>query len=367
MSPIVRKSLVALLASIAALLGASGCNFSATPQAATVGKVSISQGQLDADLSGVAADNGYLCSITHDFQVGLTTTGAGQGTYDTHFSDLVLSYLIDSQLAQDEASGEGLKLTPLAYTLATQQLEAGVGTNVQGCTQSPSSVMSALPADYRSGLNSLYAALDVMVAHAQGVQSLTPAGLSSYLAAHRADAILACIDFIEVSSLAKARTVENELALGANFATVASKNSVASTDSGGCDPPQVLPTGSADALKSLQPGGVTTPIPFQSNYLIFKLLKRKPQSVTDVQNLLAGTAQQQFGALLGKISTAAKVTVDPSYGTWPVGGTGSGVQPGTVVPPTGPPSQFVPAPSAAVGGQAGAPTPGSLPGSTGNT
>jgi hypothetical protein len=351
MTPTVRKTLPALLACTAALISAAGCNYSASPQAATVGNVTISQGQLTSDLSGVAADNGYLCSITNNFQLALTTNGAGQGTYDTKFSDLILSYLIDSHLAQDYASKQGLQLTPLAQSLAAMQWQGRVGTSVSGCKETPASVLAALPADYRTSLYSLYAALDAVVAHGMGVSSLTPAGLSSYIAAHRSSAVLDCLDYIQVATKAKATSVESQLALGANFVDVAAKNSIANNDSAGCDPPTTLPPAVAAAVAPLADGAVTGAVPFQSNYLILKLLKREPQQVSDVQNLLAQQAEQQFSTLLGKISAAANVTVDPSYGSWPTGP--STAQPGTVTPPTGPPTQFVPFPSAAVGPQAG--------------
>jgi hypothetical protein len=352
MTPTVRKTLPALLVCTAALVGAAGCNYSASPQAATVGNVTISQGQLNGDLSGVAADTGYLCSITNHFQLAMATNGAGQGTYDTKFSDLILSYLIDAHLAQEYASKQGVTVTPLATSLATMQWESRMGTSVQGCTQKPPDVLAALPADFRSSLYSLYAALDALVARHMGVSTLTPAGLSSYVAAHRSTAVLDCLDYIQVTTRAKANSVEDQLALDNNFTQVAARNSVANNDSAGCDPPSTLPPAIAAALAPLAAGAITRPVPFQSNYLILKLLKREPQQLSDVQNLLAQSAEQQFSALLGKISAGANVTVDPSYGTWASSSTG---QPGTITPPSGPPSQFVPFPAAAAGPQTGPP------------
>lgn len=352
MTPTVRqpfKSLAAALFASAAVLAASGCNFSATPQAATVGNVTITPAELDSTLAGVTADTGYLCSLSNGFQAAIRAKGAGDGTYDTRFTDLVLSYMIDAQLARDATASKGIKLTPLAGTLAAEQWRGLVGSSVTGCTESPPAVLAALPTNFRDALYTLYAAIDSLVAKEMGIGSLTPAGIDAYLATHRNSALLDCLNFIQVTTLAKAQTVEALLGAGATFGSVASKYSVASSDSAGCVAPAQLPAALQAALSNLQIGGVTKPVAFQSDYLVLNLTARTPEKAADVESQIASSTRQQFANLVTSFDGFETVRVDPAYGTWSTTARAGSGTPGSITPPTGPPAQVVPSPAAAVG------------------
>jgi hypothetical protein len=355
MAPTVRKivpkaltTTTALFACAVALATLSGCNFSGTPEAATVGSYTISPSQLDSDLATVAADNGYICSISGNYASPVTTVGAGTGTYDTGFADHVLGYLIDAQLAQDAASADRVTVTPLARSLATKQWRGSLGTNVSGCTESPGAVLAGLPADYRSSLYTLLAVFNSIVANEMGIGPLTTSRLAAYIASHPSQTSLDCIDYIQAATKAKANSIEAQLNAGENFAAVASKESAATTYNAGCVLPSSLTPPAAKAIAGLQPGEVSPVTAFSTAFLILEITKTEPESPAALETQLSMATSHDYSALAGKINSAASVTLDPAYGTWNGTAGNTGV-PGSITPPAGPPSKYVPFPSAAVG------------------
>jgi parvulin-like peptidyl-prolyl isomerase len=347
------RKLPSLLLLAAAALGLAGCDVHLGPYAAVADGVTISQGTLDDAMSSAAADTGYLCSVTGNFQSAIATHGVGTGTYDTHFADFVLGSLIRSQLAADEVSRKGLTVSPLVESIATSQLTSSMGTAV-GCSGTGASILAALSPAYRTSLVSFYEDLDVLGAAQDGV-TLTAAGLSSYAASHPQATELTCANFIQVATLASAQKAETALAKGANFADEALKVSVASTDTVPCTPTSQFPAAVADALAPLAVGAISAPIAFQGSYLILQVSGREAASQDQVAQIVVTAAQAHFGSIVTTIDEMPAVQVDPAYGSWARAPSTESA----ITPPAGPPDRFVPSP--------GAVTPPNIVGSTTTT
>jgi hypothetical protein len=347
------RKLPSLLLLAAVTLGLAGCDVHLGPYAAVADGVTISQGTLDAAMSSAAADTGYLCSVTSNFQSTIATYGVGTGTYDAHFADFVLGSLIRSQLANDEVKSKGLSVASLVEPIATSQLTSSLGTAV-GCSGTGTSILAALSPAYRTSLVAFYEDLDVLGAAQDGV-TLTAAGLQSYVASNPQATELTCANYIQVATLASAKTAETAIAKGTNFADEAQKVSVASSDTVPCTPASQFPAAVADALAPLAVGAVTAPVALQGSYLILQVTGRQAASQDQVAEIVVSAAQAHFGSIVTTIDETPSVQVDPAYGSWArAPSTESAIN-----PPAGPPARFVPSP--------GAVTPPNVVGSTTTT
>jgi hypothetical protein len=336
------RKLPSLLLLAAATLGLAGCDVHLGPYAAVADGVTITQGTLDGAMSSAAADTGYLCSVTSNYQATIATHGVGTGTYDTHFADFVLGGLIRSQLANDEVSRKGLSIPSLVDSIATSQLTSSLGTAV-GCSGTGASILAALSPAYRTALVSFYEDLDVLGAAQDGV-TLTAAGLQSYAASHAQATELTCANFIQVATLASAKTAETAISHGTNFAAEAVKVSVASTDSVPCTPASQFPAAIAAALAPLATGAVTAPISFQGSYLILQVTGRQASSQDQVAEIVVSAAQAHFGAIVTTLDEMPSVQVDPAYGTWSKAPSTASA----ITPPASPPDNDIPSPGAVI-------------------
>ena len=206
-------------------------------------------------------------------------------------------------------------------------------------------MFSGLVAAYRAALVQYQSGEDTLAAHVEGVR-LTAAGVTAYERNHRGSAILDCAWVIVVASRAKAAQLAIAVSGGVSFAKVARLNSLdASTaERGGylgCIPPATLIQPLRDSVAHLALGKLSSPVPFGKYWLLLEVTRRPVAPLLDVALgvVSAGlsAAEEQAAANIGR----AQVSVDPAYGTWVnVSGTWE------VRPPSGPPVDLVPNPSA---------------------
>ena len=344
------RPLIALVALGLGSFALSACNAQFTPYAARVGNETISQATLDSALDSIASDAGYRCVVETTSGGSVNVTGAGNGTYNATFASAALSLLVEAQAVKDRIETMHLRVTKFADEVATNQLPSDFGPpSGSSCTESGAAVFRGLPGRYRNVLLGLQADEDVLAARSVGVP-LTKAGMSAYMRHHPSSTTLDCARVIEVASSEKATQLANAIRAGVSFAVVAKKNSLDSFSapkggSLGCVLPTALINPLGRILAALPVGRLSTPIAFRSDWLLLEVTRRTPDSLLDVatkavlpQGIQAATAD------LASIVAHAKVSIDPTYGSWAK--VRSAFQ---VRPPSGPPLDLVPNP-AAVGG-----------------
>lgn len=342
-----RRFLVSLVALALGALALSACDAQVTPYAARVDGATVSQATLDAALNSVASDPGYRCVIETTSGGAANVTGAGPGTYNATFAAAVLSLLVEADALKVAVAKMHLLIGAFADQVARSQLPQNFGPPTGStCSATGAEVFNGLSARYRTVLIGLQADEDVLAAKAIGVP-LTTAGITAYESRHRKESTLECTRVIEVASKQKASELAIAIHSGVSFASVAMRNSIDSTSapkggSLGCILPATLVAPLGSVIASLRVGELSAPVAFQRDWLLFEVTSRSPDSLVDVATravLPAGTAKAT--AALARVVKAARVTVDPSYGTWTkVRGAFQ------VRPPSGPPLDLVPNPAA---------------------
>jgi hypothetical protein len=132
----VRKVLV-LAVGLLALAGA-GCN-PTSPYAAKVNGATISQGDLNSELTAIRSDPAYLNQIQSQAQV----VGAGQDSFDSSFVAQVLNREIVFSLVHQEVASRGISISRQDLQLARADVASALG----GAT-----ILNRLPASYQASL-----------------------------------------------------------------------------------------------------------------------------------------------------------------------------------------------------------------------
>ena len=115
-----RKVLVLAVGVLA--LAATGCTATA-PYAAKVNGVTISQGDLNNELTSIRRDPAYLNQIQSQSQV----TGAGEDSFDSSFVAQVLNRQIVFQLVHQEAVRRGITISNQDLSLARGDTATALG------------------------------------------------------------------------------------------------------------------------------------------------------------------------------------------------------------------------------------------------
>ncbi|MGH9043879.1 MAG: peptidylprolyl isomerase [Acidimicrobiales bacterium] len=336
------RTLIAGIVAVAACVaGLVVAGVLAVPQnAVSVDGASISRASLNTDLASIRSDPAFACYL--DATVALRSQGTaqlpdpGQGAaYSTQFVDFWVTEQINNLLIEDLANREHLRVSPGALAAGRQDLTASISATIgeaaatlgggAQCAPNGAAVVSTLPATLLSELVTAQASGDVVLAHAAGY-GLGTASLGRYFALHPAQFQTICVSAIQTASQSDASAVRAAIEGGESFAQAAQASSLDKTSAAnggalGCFPAtdgayQTL----AQDTAGLAAGEVSQPIQVGSGYILLQPDAYRPARFTEVipavrqAVLVAGSTRA--GAELAALTKAARVTVDPRYGTW---------------------------------------------------
>ena len=325
----------ALVAGLALLATACG---SVSPYAAKVDDKSISQDDLERELRSIAANGPYLKLVETRQQV----KGTGAGTFDAAFTALALTRQIYYQLIGNELAKR--KLTVGQGDLSAAR--ATVIEQIQG-----EDVFKDFPKAYQDELIKRQAQLDVLTLALSGATGSAEEAAKAYYDSHREEFASACVSHILVPTQEKADEIKGRVGRGEDYATIARAESqdTQSAQKGGelgCDITQE--TGFVPefllAVFSQPIGEVGSPVKTEFGFHLIKVTSRNvpayDQVKDDARRRLTTAGQEKLLTWLQETVAAAKIEVNPKYGTF----NKEGASPG-VVPPARPSD----APSTTVG------------------
>ena len=335
------KRLILLLIVLAGGLAAAA--FAVPSNAATVNGVSISQQQLNSDLSAIANSPDYQCFLNAEEAVGTggqtslpAVDGAGgavgSGTHPTISSAFSASYLdtaVGHQLILELAAKDHLHISTQDLSTARASLKAqitGVLQQVAGSkfacgTQAPTAqaVLDSMPSSFVDSNVQFNATVAAFEEFAAGVGSST-ADLTRYYTNHAAEFDTACFTVAEYSSQSDAEAALAAVAAGTPFAQVATE--VTGGGPQGCDIlygiASELPAGSN--LEGLALNTVSQPIVEGSTYLLVEITSRTPTAFAKARSEV-GSAVQNAGAakartIVNRAEKTSAISIDQRYGTW---------------------------------------------------
>jgi parvulin-like peptidyl-prolyl isomerase len=334
-----------LAAVIALVLGLSGCNVRFSPYAAVVNGTEISQAQLRSALSAIAANASYKCAIESSGTSHVQ--GAGDGTYNSTFTAQVLSILVQDKAVHQYIERLHLSEPASLPAIALSQLEQSTAPP-STCPGSGDSLMQAFVPSYRDQLIKFQVDEDALSAHLAGT-SLEPGSLEAFVARDKNLWQEACVSVIEVASKATALSLRSQLAKGASFASLAKAHSLdtSSAPNGGyigcvADSEFTAPLGTV--LAALSVGHVSSPVAFSSDWLLLVVTSRQAESYSELVSSLNASQQTTLNTVFPRLLKAAKVQLDPQFGSWVAKGSIA-----RVVANAGPASAIVPNSSANLG------------------
>jgi hypothetical protein len=335
------KRLILLLIVLAGGLAAAA--FAVPSNAANVNGISISQQQLNSDLSAIANSPDYQCFLNAEEAVGTggqtslpAVDGAGgsvgSGTHATISSAFAASYLdtiVGHQLIFELAAKDHLTISTQDLSKARASLKAqitGVLSEVAGSkfacgTQAPTAqaVLGSMPSSFVDSNVRFNATVTAFEEYAAGVGSST-ADLTRYYTNHAAEFDTACFTVAEYSSQSDAEAALASVAAGTPFAQVAA--AVTGGGPQGCSIlygiASQLPAGSN--LEGLALNTVSQPIVEGTTYLLVEITSRTPTAFAKarsevesaVQNAGAGKAR----TIVNRVEKTSAVSIDQRYGTW---------------------------------------------------
>lgn len=317
-----RRLVPALLA--LALVGVA-CG-SVASYAARVDRRVISSDDLETELRSIAANTTYLQGIQQ--RQGLQVEGAGQGTFDSTFSALVLTRQIYYRLIEAELVRRKLSVGRGDLDQARKK----VVEPLQG-----EEAFSKFPKPYQTQLIHREAEVDVL-SRSLGEPGPPDKAAAAYYATHQAGFVRACARHILVATQEKADEVKRRLDNREDFAKVAaaeSKDPGSAGDGGlvGCDlgPNSQLVPEFLAAVLSQPVGEVGPPVKTQFGFHLIKVDSRVvppyDQVKAEVAAALASSAEQKFQELLRTMVDRARIEVNPRYGSFDRTGGSAAVKP----------------------------------------
>jgi hypothetical protein len=334
------KRLILLLIVLAGGLAAAA--FAVPSNAATVNGVSISQQQLNSDLSAIANSHDYQCFLNAQEAVGTggqtslpAVDGAGgtvgSGTHPAISSAFAANYLdtaVGHQLILELAAKDHLTISTQDLSKARASLKAqitGVLSAVAGSkfacgTQAPTAqAVDSMPSSFVDSNVRFNATVSAFEEYAAGVGTST-ADLTRYYTNHAAEFDTACFTVAEYSSQSGAQAALAAVAAGTPFAQVAAE--VTGGGPQGCDIlygiAAQLPAGSN--LEGLALNTVSQPIVEGSTYLLVEITSRTPTAFAKAQSEVE-SAVQNAGAgkartIVNRAEKTSVISIDQRYGTW---------------------------------------------------
>lgn len=308
---------LALVAVVAALLvvGTSCSTFQ--PEAATVNGTTIKRADFEDILRLYKADQAFAVNQN---QQGRSIEGNGDQTVGSQFAARVLNQEIIFVIVRAELNRRGVVVNDNDRAQARTDLQQSFDNTNSG----PQQIWEAFTKRVQDKLVQLAAELNALRdavgniktddASLQAVFDKDPSQYSQY-----------CVSQIVASTEAAANALKQRLAQGADFATLAKSDSVdASTaaDGGalGCGTRSQLVQAFGESMRTAQAKVVLGPFPEQAGFAIVEITSIQPTSFADakagVRNEVVSGAETPLNDFLSNALKAAKVTIDPRYGTW---------------------------------------------------
>jgi parvulin-like peptidyl-prolyl isomerase len=352
-------SATAALAGLAALgTVTTGCDVS--PPAATVNGSTITQSQLDSQLSDIVNNQAARCALDLQGNLPSSLQGVGDGTVSTQLVSYELSTLVLGDLVSQDLTRRHVAVTSSATSSARDDLENELEPSTTSGQSSPCGLtgrqlFERLPLAF-SNQELGFLTNEEELAVTLGHLNLGTSSLKRYYATHPSDFAELCLSDIEVSSQAEAQSIRNSIASGGTtFGDAARQNSLdtATSPNGGANPcflgselqnPPIL-----SAVSGLAPGQLSQPVQVsgstgQSAWFLLELNGRPElpfdQAKFQIRQTLLATEGSRVSSELERLSSRAKVNVDPRYGSWD--------RLRGITAPVPPPAKYVLAPSADV-------------------
>jgi parvulin-like peptidyl-prolyl isomerase len=352
------KILLGMAALLAVGAACTGCDVS--PPAATVDGITITQSQLESQLSEIAQNQYALCAVELQGANLTSVTGAGDSTVSSGFAAYELSTMVLNALIGKDLDQLHHPVTQSEVDSATTDLEvqfdSASSSGASQCAQqlTGAQLLQHLPASF-SAQQVRYLADEEQLAVAVAHVDLSNAALERYYSAHLSDFSQTCISDIEVTSQEQAQLILAAISAGTStFGDEAKQSSIdtQTAPGGGAVTPcftsaQIQGSSILSQISSLNTGQVSQPIQTTTSsgstvWLLLQVTSNPEtpfsQVVPQIRLALLSAQDTKLSSEFNRIVSRARVTVDPRYGTW---GHLQGVR-----PPVPPPAKFVLSPSA---------------------
>ncbi len=321
-----KRFLAFLAALLAVAVATAGCNASVTPPAATVGSTSISASELNAAMTNVKGDAGFLCTSSD----GSTpvSNGVAAGTWSMSFADEVLSQLVKFAVLDQMVAEHHLSVPASDFNQAKVETEASVENSLQSleqestpvtCPGTPASIVNALGSTYGTRFIDNQLNQDAYSAYLAGT-SLQPVALTAWEQGHRAITTESCTSVIGYSTKAAAVAAKAAIAGGTSFVAEAAKSTenIGAGAGGviGCITPDQLAPALGSVLTSLAIGAVSQPVSYNGIYLLFTVTSRHLEPINDLVLHIDSLEQQAFNAAYGKALSGTPIDVSSVYGSF---------------------------------------------------
>lgn len=313
-----RKGVTRLLPLLAAsAVALSAC--STSPYAAIVNGQRVSVSSLNTELAQVSANKSFLKQIQSSQG---SIYGTGKGTYSSAFTAQILNRRVSVILVDQELAHLHLRVGAQQQVLALGVAESGFGG---------AAVFSQFPPSYRAQLIQDTAAIDTLEAHLVG-RSLTVGAIGSYYHSHQAALTEYCASQIVTSTQAQAAALRKTISGGTPFASVAQASSqdpstAANGGAIGCgmitDYQEALGSSFASTVGSLAVNTVSQPVQVPAGYALIEVTSKgvPPESsvvAVIVNSILGSQGQSLLGLEVQRLARAAKITINPTYGSMSV-------------------------------------------------
>jgi hypothetical protein len=337
------KRLLAVV--VLGLLGAAAAGCEAAPSAATVNGVTITQSQLQDQLTVISGSAAAQCALSiEEAQSGgslPTVDGTGDATVTTQFSAFQLNGLVAQTLEESALAKRNVEVTAADIAAARldylAQLESASTQTTSPCNLTGTALVNRLPkafVDQQAYSLAVQEKLEEVVGHVD----VSPEAVRAYYDAHHAEVTQLCLDFIIASDQASAQAIHDKIASGTSFADAAQGAGVNANSPAGGEGPCVYPSdvvsqlgqSTATAVEGLAAGqlapiqGIEVPNQVtgqnQTIWIVIGLRARQLASFADTesgirQELLA-RGGSSLSAALARVVRSANVEVNPVYGTW---------------------------------------------------
>ncbi len=352
-----------LLVAVLAALAGSGSACDLSPPAATAGGATITTAQLDAQLSAISENSYAQCVLDMQGADVSSIAGAGQYTVSSSFASSELSTLVLEHLIEADLARRGHPLTAASLSDARVDLAAEL-TPTTTASPCPNGVegeelVARLPGAFRTQQIE-YLAAEEQLAATLGHVDLSQGALRAYYQSHSSQFQEVCLSDIAVESQSQAQSILGSITSGAStFASEAEQNSIdtSSAANGGqipCVPvTEITNQVITNAIAGLSPGQISQPV-YESDSQVWFLIELDGRQPVPFSTAQAQIREQLLSAVnttvateFSKLVKAAKVSVDPRFGTW---SPAQGIQPPTPPPAKDLLSSAADQPAASAGG-----------------
>lgn len=318
-SPLVRRPALAAVAALALVLGASSCS-TLDPNAASVNGDEISRRDFEDDLHSLRDNEEYVTAS------GQQVAGSLTNSVSTDFAASELTNRVLATLVHQELAARRVTVDPAVADVARQ-----IGPQfVLGQAETADAIYQTLPEDYRATIEQEVAERLTL---GLVLNDVTLNDINAQIEDQPLrNAAEVCALLLPAASEEDAQAALDELAGGADFATVAATYSAdpSLAESGGelrqpdgtCFSGQDYLSLGEDvmaAMEAVELGTDIGPLPLDQFFLVVRVESAEGQSDTALTQALFGYASPEdpaFGEWLTTSLGDADIDVDPRYGRW---------------------------------------------------